>query len=270
MPLDSPAKTDSIEIAARRHFFAAAPDQFGCTIINLPHTQATLLSVLALPSPTMNRVIGLPGDQPLPDATLAQIKQIYRQRSIPRFWIHAWNTPGSAALHDSLMAHGCTPQGAWAKLECALDATAPERTAISPFSMRLAMREEYRVAGEILSSSFNMPLLEPWMAGLAGRPGWQVFFACDDDGMPVATGSLLIDGNRAWFGMGGTLPIARGHGAQQDLLAARLAAAAAAGCVTVNVEVEAPPPGEVRSSLNNILRAGFHQIGTRQNYLCES
>lgn len=261
--------TETIEIAARRHFFAAAPDDFGCTIIDLPGTPATLLSVLAMPSPTMNRVVGLPGGQPLADETLAQIRQFFRQRGIPRFWLHAWNTPDSAVLHDSLLAHGCTRRGAWGQFELALAGLSPPAPA-SCLNIRLATADEYGLAGQILSDSFGMPLLTPWMAGLAGRPAWQVFFACDEDGTPVATGTLLIDGAQAWFGMGGTLTAARGRGAQQALLAARLAAARAAGCVMASVEAEAAEPGEHSISLNNILRAGFRQVGTRQNYLCDS
>lgn len=268
MPSHYRTGTESIEIAARRHFFAAAPDHFGCTILDLPGTPATLLSVLAMPSPTMNRVIGLPGTQPLADGTLAQIRQFFRQRGIPRFWLHAWNTPDSAALHASLLAHGCERRGAWALFERALDGAWPAPA--SPLRVRRAREDEYGVAGQILADSFGMPLLTSWMAGLAGRPAWQVFFACAEDGTPVATGTLLIDGAQAWLGMGGTLAAARRGGAQQALLLARLAAAREAGCAMVAVEAEAAAPGESSTSLNNILRAGFRQLGTRQNYLCDS
>lgn len=223
-----------------------------------------------MPSPLMNRVVGLPGDAPLRPDTLAKIREVFSARAIPQFWLHAWNAPDSAVLHDSLLALGCQPQGALALCACALDQPAPA-PALSTLSVRLARPEEYSVAGQILFSSFDMwPVLVQWMAALAGRPEWQVFLACDDGGTPVATGTLLVDGAHAWLGMGATLPAARRRGAQQALLTARLAAARAAGCATANVEAEAAAPGERNPSLNNILRAGFRQVGTRRNYLCDS
>lgn len=275
MPSHYRTGTETIEIAARRHFFAAAPDGFGCAILEVPGTPATLMSVHAMPSPMMNRVVGLAGDVPLAAETLAQIRQAFSARAIPQFWLHAWNTPDHDVLRDSLLALGCQPQGALALCECALDqdlpVLAPVLASAAAVSVRLARPDEYGLAGQILYRSFGMwPVLEQWMAALAGRPDWQVFLACDDDGTPVGTGTLLVDGPHAWLGMGATLPTARRRGAQQALLAARLAGARAAGCTTANVEAEAAPPGESSPSLNNILRAGFRQIGTRQNYLFDS
>lgn len=271
MPTHYRTGTETIEIAARRHLFAAAPEAYGCHMIALPGTPATLLSVLAMPSPTMNRVIGLPGDTPLSPDTLARIRQTFRARGIAQFWLHAWDTPDSAPLRDSLLALGCRPQGAWAKFKLAL---APPTSAPAPapsLTVRLAQGADYGIAGRIAHRSFGKwPVLEPWMAALAGHPEWQVFLACDDNGTPLATGALLIEGRHAWLGMGATLPEARRRGAQQALLAARLAAARAAGCITVSVEAEAAQPGHSSPSLNNILRAGFQQLGTRGNYLCDS
>jgi len=272
MPSHYRIGTESVEVTARRHFYAAAPEHFGCQLTDLAGTPATLLSAKALPSPTMNRVIGLPGDMALPDDTLARIRQFFRARDITQFWLHAWNIPEHAALHASLLAHGCEARGSWAELAYPLDGAAlpaPATGAALP-AVRLARQDEYSVAGEILSLSFGMPVLVEWMAGLAGRPAWQVYFVEDERGKPVATGTLLIDGANAWFGMGATLPEARQRGAQQALLAARLAAARAAGCSMVSVEAEAADAGEHRPSLKNLLRAGFLLAGTRRNYLCNS
>lgn len=306
MPPHYRTGTESVEIAARRRFFDAAPVAFGCSVSALPGIPATLLSVLAMPSPTMNRVIGLPGGQPLTPERHAQIRRFFRERGIPRFWIHAWDTPADAVLRASLQALGCRPAGAWAKFEGDLSASAhlaaspriatpttptatpppppmpmprppptptptPTQQVAAPLALRRATADEYGLAGQILCDSFGMPpVLVPWMAGLAGRPEWQVYFACGADGVPIATGTLLIDGDQAWLGMGATLPAAQRQGSQQALLAIRLAAAKEAGCITVSVEAEAAAPGESRPSLNNIRRAGLREVGIRWNYLCES
>ena len=267
MPTHYRTATESIEIAARRHFFAAAPAEFGCDILNLPGTEATLLSALAMPSPIMNRVIGLPGDAPLDAATLAQIRHAFRARGIPQFWFHAWDGPDDVALRDSLHAHGCAPCGAWIKFACELDAALPDAPPPSSLRVRRARDDECGIAGQIMCDSFGMPpLLVPWMAALAGRPAWQVYVACDAHDVPVATGTLFIDGAHAWLGMAATLPAARQQGSQHALIAVRLAAARAAGCTLAAVEADA----STGSSLNNIVRGGFRAVGTRLNYLCES
>ncbi|WP_432383504.1 hypothetical protein [Duganella sp. P38] len=259
--------TESVEIAARRQFFAAAPASFGCRVLSLPDSPATLLSVLAMPSPVMNRVLGLPGGQPLTAELFGQVRHVFRERGIPRFWIHAWDTPADAPLRASLQVLGCQPAGAWTKFECDLGTPRPP----APPTVRRARADEYGLAGQIMCDSFGMPaVMVAWMAGLAQRPAWQVYFACDAAGAPIATGALLIDGAQAWLGMAATLPAGRRRGSQQALLAVRLAAATQAGCVTASVEAEAAPPGENRPSLNNIRRAGFREVGTRWNYLCES
>jgi GNAT superfamily N-acetyltransferase len=259
---------EDIEIQARRRFFAAAPAAFGCALIDLPDTPATLLSVTAMPSPIMNRVVGLPAEQALPDAAMVAIKAVFRARGIPRFWLHDWLQPGVSALADSLTMHRCQPQGAWTMFQH--DLAGIGQPAPSPgLRLRVAKDHEYALAGQILAASFGMPLMVDWMAGLAGDAHWQVFFACDENDVPLATGTLLIDGSRAWLGMGATLPEARRRGAQLALLNARLSAASAAGCVTASIETAASAPGEVLPALNNIRRAGFRELGTRINYLCD-
>jgi GNAT superfamily N-acetyltransferase len=264
MPSHYRTGSESIEIAARRSFFAAAPASFGCDVFDLPGTSAALLRVAAMPSPIMNRVVGLPGDAALDDVTLARITQRFRERDIRQFWVHVWDGPGNEALRDSLLARGFQPQGSWAKFVCELDGFTPQAPS-SGLTVRRAGKDEFGLAGQILCDSFGMPpVLVPWMAGLDEAAGWQVYFACDAQGVPIATGALLVDGPNAWLGMGATLPAARRQGSQQMLMAVRLAAAKAAGCVIAAVEADAL----VQHSINNIQRAGFLPEGARSNYLC--
>jgi len=65
-----------------------------------------------------------------------------------------------------------------------------------------------------------------------------------------------------WLGMAGTLPEARGRGAQGALLRAR--SAGAPGLVITETWV--PPPGGHNTSLANMHRAGFITIAERANY----
>lgn len=267
------ALSDLIELNARRALFAAAPADFACEVMQVPGTAATLMLVPAVPTPTMNRVVGLPGDTPLAQQTLALIRQAFSDGGIAEFWLHAWALPADAVLRADYAARGWQPdaQSAWVKLLCDLDRALPALPHNPALQVRRARADEAQLSGDIVCRSFGMaPALAPWMGAVAGRPGWQVYFACDATGVPVATAALFVDGPRAWFGMGATLPQARQQGCQQMLLAVRIAAAKAAGCTVAGIETEAPAAGETGHSLNNIRRAGFREIAQRLNYRCKT
>jgi ribosomal protein S18 acetylase RimI-like enzyme len=265
------ALSDLIEVRARRDLFAAAPADFGCTVMEVPGTGATLMRVPAMPTPAMNRVVGLPGGQALTEQTLAWMKEAYAEGGVDEFWLHAWALPVDAALQASYTARGWQPdtQQAWIKFLFDLDGPLPTLAPHPVLRVRQAGAGEAAVSGAIVCRSFGMaPAMVPWMGAVAGRPGWQVYFACNSNGVPVATAALFIDGLRAWLGMGATLPEARRMGAQQMLLAARMAAAKAAGCLVAGIETEAPAAGGMQHSVNNVRRAGFREIGRRFNYRC--
>jgi hypothetical protein len=63
-----------------------------------------------------------------------------------------------------------------------------------------------------------------------------------------------------------TLPAARRRGAQSALIAARAAAARAAGCAWLVGETFAEGPGRHNSSLHNMLRAGMSVCYERPNW----
>jgi GNAT superfamily N-acetyltransferase len=266
------ALSDLIELRARHALFAVAPAGSGCAIMEVPGTGATLMRVPAMPTPAMNRVVGLPGGAALTEQTLDWIKQAFADGGIADFWLHAWALPADAALQASYDARSWQPdkQAAWVKLLCDLDGPLPAPSQHHTLRVRQASAGEAHLSGDIVCRSFGMaPTLAPWMGAVVGRPDWQVYFVCDAGDAPVASAALYIDGPRAWLGIGATLPEARQQGCQQMLLTARLAAARAAGCRVAGIETEAPPEGERSHSLNNIRRAGFRELGRRLNYRCE-
>ena len=111
-------------------------------------------------------------------------------------------------------------------------------------------------------TAFGLPeTADAALARLPGRPGWTCLVAYDG-AAAVAAGAMFVTGGEAYVGFGGTLPAARGRGAQGAILAARVALAAAQGanrCVTVTGEGGGP-------SYRNILRAGFAETGVRPNW----
>ena len=115
---------------------------------------------------------------------------------------------------------------------------------------------------EVICAAFGMPpFMNQWVQSLASRTGWTAFGAFDDDAM-VAGGMRWQGDEGAWLGMAGTLPEARGRGAQGAILRAR--SAGASGLVITETWV--PPPGGHNTSLANMHRAGFVTIAERANY----
>ena len=86
-------------------------------------------------------------------------------------------------------------------------------------------------------------------------------------GAPAAAGAAYVSGEYAWLGFGATLAAHRQHGAQNALLARRLAEAASRGARTAVTETGERLPDKPSNSYRNILRAGFHERYLRQNYL---
>jgi hypothetical protein len=70
-----------------------------------------------------------------------------------------------------------------------------------------------------------------------------------------------------WLGIAATVPEHRRKGAQGAILAARIEAAAAAGCEVVVTETGEPVDGQPGASYRNIARAGFEAQYVRPNYL---
>lgn len=264
---------DAVEAAAWSDCLAAAPVALECSVLKVPGAEATLLRTAAVAVPMMNRIIGWPADTAPTDEALAWVRQAYLDADIDGCWIHAWDLPGGSPLSDGLAARGARADAGarWLKFLFDLEKSPPGARTDATLSVRPARADEAQLAGEIICRVFGLPpIMEPWLGSLVNRRNWRMFFACDADGNPVATGAMFIDGDRAWLGMGTTLPEARQRGAQQMLLAARLAAAKAAGCVVAAIETGVALDGAVNHSLNNIRRAGFDEVGLRINYLYQT
>ena len=84
---------------------------------------------------------------------------------------------------------------------------------------------------------------------------------------PGRGGRALRHGQVGWIGIGATVPEHRGKGGQSALLAARIQAAAEAGCEVVVTETGEPVDGQPNGSYRNIVRAGFEPQYVRPNYL---
>ncbi len=165
--------------------------------------------------------------------------------------------------HDGLEEHGYTPGYAWMKFARPADPDAAAPTALSIEQAGPQAGLDFALP---VRTAFGMPeSLDAWLRELPGRPGWTCLVAYDE-GEAVGAGAMFTDGDHAWCGLGGTLPAARGRGAQSAILAARVALAARAGATTVSTETGVREEGRADQSYRNILRAGFEEAYARPNW----
>lgn len=267
--MDARARADirlaeAVEAAACVDMYAAAPP---AQDLHVAHAGgATLLVAPRIPATYFNRAIGLgDGAEPAAAVDIGRIRAIYEHAGVADYWIHLTPAALPAALPGWLADAGFAVHArrSWAKFLRGPHAPPDARTALL---IRTAGAQDREAVAHIACTGFGMPpSLGPWFGSLVGRPGWQFFLACDDR-LPVATGAVFVRGHTAWIGIGATLSAYRGRGAQGALLAARIRAAAAAGCTALVTETGEPVGDEHNPSLANIRRYGFIQVCSRLNF----
>jgi GNAT superfamily N-acetyltransferase len=101
---------------------------------------------------------------------------------------------------------------------------------------------------------------------LPRAPGWHCFVAYDGD-EAAGAGALYVHDGIGWLGVAGTAPEHRRKGAQNALLAARLAAGSELGVRAFTTETGERLAERPSNSYRNILRAGFEEQYVRPNLL---
>jgi hypothetical protein len=181
--------------------------------------------------------------------------------------IVALRPDSSEDAERALAAAGYTPAYPW---DTFARTAAPPPPAHAGLPVREAIAAEGEAVGEVIRSAFGMPPpLTRWIAALVGRPGW-TFAVAEDEGRIVSAGAVMTQAVAAWLGLGGTLPAYRGRGGQGGLFAARILAAAAAGCTLLATETGAPGGDGPGPSHRNITRAGFTLVRRRANWAAPS
>ena len=243
--------------------YAAAPPALGCRVEAI--AGASLLLAPRVPASYFNRVIGLGVFEPATESALDAIVERFRQERVADFWLHLNPVARPEQIAGWLAARGFAPppRRTWAKFLRGPEPDAPRRSALS---VRAARPGDADGIARVVCSAYGMPTtLASWFGALVTRKGWR-FVVAETNGRLAATGAAFIAGANAWLGVGATLSEYRNRGAQSALLAARIALAADAGCTVLATETGESISGEVNPSLNNIRRAGFVQVCSRQNY----
>ena len=207
-----------------------------------------------------NRVLGLGIEQPASDEQLDEALGFLRG---VQAYVTVAPEAAPADLGDRLAARGLAPDRGWTKFS---RSTADPPQASTELRVERDEPRRRLRRGRRRAASSVPDLFLDWLRRLPGRDGWQCFVAFDGDA-PAAAGALYVTGEVGWIGIGATIPEQRGKGGQSALLAARIQAAADAGCEVVVTETGEPVDGQPNGSYRNIVRAGFEPQYVRPNYL---
>lgn len=243
---------EAVETAAFRDFYSRPPGE----VHELPGG-AVCLVARGTPVQWLNRVAGLGVERAATKADLDAIATTYGE--VPH---SVAVSPLAGGLAELLRSRGYSPGYAWMKFRRGVEPLETRGT-----DLRIEPTADGPAFAQVVSAAYGLPEAAAEMVvGLPGRPGWHCLLAFDGT-EPVGAGALFLQEDHGWLGFAGTLPQARGRGAQGAILAARIEIARAAGCTTLATETGVREPGKPSHSYRNILRAGFEEAGVRENYV---
>jgi GNAT superfamily N-acetyltransferase len=260
------AAIEKIEFDASPDLWRAAPEDVRAAhAVELREVAgATCMASRGIEPPALfRRAVGLGVAREASEADLEAVLAHMQARG-QRYCVPAAATYKTAALGAWLERRGFTRGYAWMKFSRPCDAALKAETDLE---VRVVGREHGADFGRVVAEGFGLPeAIARWVAALPGRPHWVCAMAFAGSA-PAAAGAVYVSGEHAWLAFGATLPAYRRHGAQNALLARRLAEAAARGARTAVTETGERLPDKPSNSYRNILRAGFHERYLRHNYL---
>lgn len=213
------------------------------------------------PSDYWSKAIGIGTDVAIDATIVAEIIQFFRSVGRQSGLVAIAPTALPADWADICQEHGITESWAQSKLSCLVSDFVAGTTDLDVRQLRA---DDVPGWERIIQKAFGMsePDLTPMLAGMIDDPEARVFGAWDGDEL-VGAGAVHFVGQAASINTGGTLPTHRGRGVQSALIAARVTAAAAAGCRLLVAETAANPEG---TSYRNLRRSGFAHHYDRMNW----
>lgn len=225
-----------------------------------------VLSMRNDPTGYWSKALGFDPGEPVTDELVERILAFYRAERSPGATLQFAPSTLPDDWTDIGARHGLQPGGVLTKLAGRIEDVRPDP---APTRLRVGRveRGDVRAFAEVLLRSFGMPTdgLAEMFVGSWGHPAVRFFGAWDGEDL-VAGGALFVDGEFGSLNAGAALPGHRNLGAQSALIAARAAAADAAGCRILFAEIGKPEPGSSNPSLNNLRRAGLQPLYDRQNW----
>lgn len=264
MPSRAIPREEAIEVQAFLDLFRSAPrsmidhDELAFAAI----AEGCAVSLPFAPAIGLNRILGLRDTGSLETALLwfagrGGIRHMQISDSVASPDLRRW-----------IASRGLKTNGAsWTKL--ARPAPASPLRWGGAVEVRLAEAAQAGLFGALMCLGFGFPPeLAPLWSSIVGRPGWSCHLAYLDD-RPVGSGIMYAAGGYAWLGGGTTIAEYRNRGVQTALISDRMNVGAEQGVAVFAVETAEPEPAKSRVSYDNLVKAGFKPIYTRQNYLIE-
>jgi GNAT superfamily N-acetyltransferase len=224
-----------------------------------------LCSVCATDSSILiNRVLGLGTHATPTREQLDEIKNIYRDAGVSRFFLHVVPQKTGPETEQLLIDSGFQRYRGWMKFVRGTGTVDPVQTELE--IRRIGTKEAAEFAA-IVAPAFDMsPASQPAIAALANDPDWHLYMSFDGT-RPAGTGAIYIKGTFAYTDWAATHPDFRRRGSQTAILNARIRDALAAGCTSIVTMTGEAVPGDPQHSYNNILKRGFAEAYLRENWI---
>ena len=218
------------------------------------------------PSILINRVLGL-GMHSRPTAEqLEEIKRIYRDAGISRFFLHVLPQLTDSDSEQVLTNAGFRRHRGWMKFK---RGAAETTTVETDLEIRRIGPDDAADFAAIVVPAFDMhESTQRAIAALANDPDWHLYMSFDG-ARAAGTGAVYIKGDYAYFDWGATHPDFRRRGSQSANLNARINDALGAGCTTLVTMTGEAVPDDPQHSYNNILKRGFAEAYLRENWIPE-
>ncbi len=216
------------------------------------------------PSILINRVLGLGIHSEATADQLEEIKRIYSDAGISRFFLHIVPQLTGPETEQRLADCGFMRYRGWMKFKRGTADVDPLKTDLE---IRRIGPDEAAQFAAIAAPAFDMTdASQPVIAALANDPDWHLYMSFDKD-RPAGSGAIYIKGSFAYTDWAATHPDYRRRGSQTAILNARISDALDSGCATIVTMTGEAVPGDPQHSYNNILKRGFAEAYLRENWI---
>ena len=216
------------------------------------------------PSILLNRVLGLGTQAPPTLEQLTDIRKLYADAGVGRFFLHVVPELLGPDRGDLLTEAGYEKYRGWMKFS---RGPGEVREAKSDLSVRRIGVEHADDFASIVAHGFDFePGFQPALAALVNDSNWQVYMTFDGD-TPAGTGALYMRNGIGYLDFAATHPDFRRRGAQSLVLSKRLGHAFDAGCTSIITMTGEAVPGEEQHSYRNIEKSGFEAAYLRENWI---
>jgi GNAT superfamily N-acetyltransferase len=216
------------------------------------------------PSILVNRVFGLGSEDRPTLEQLIEIRELYLEAGIFRFFLHLPPEVSGPEVQALLGEAGYQRHRGWMKFSRRPGDVPAASTDLTV--RRIFAEDAERFAGIVVPAFGLASTSTPVVATLADAGGWWLYmsFAGDE---PAGTGALFMADGIGYLDWAATAPAFRRRGSQSAILGMALKDAFATGCERVVTMTGEAVPGDEQVSYGNILKAGFEEDYLRENWI---